>query len=271
MSVADDASHWAGSAPGEPIVQEHDGVLTLRFDSTAVQSSMDPARPCDLLLEYSHIMISALLFDPAPRRIGMVGLGGGSLVKACRHLVPQARIDVAEIAPSVIALRERFLIPPDDERLAIACADGAEWVARHDGAFDLLMVDGFDIGGQVPALCTQRFYDDCAAALAPAGILIINLHATDPLHDAYITRVRRSFANSVRVVATRDSDNLIVFATRGNAFRLSEKQLQVRARALGRQIGVDLLWLARALVEGRLRDLSPAPRRTGWRTLETEE
>lgn len=256
----DRRSPWAGSAPGAPFVQNDEGMLTLHFDRAAVQSSMDPARPVDLVLDYSRLMMAALLFVPAPSRIGMIGLGGGSLVKYCHHHLPDARIEVAEISAEVIALRSRFRIPPDDERLRIDCVDGADWIARHDETFDLLLVDGFDIGGQAGALCTQRFYDDCQAALTRNGLLAINMHADDALHGAYIGRVRASFANSVSVVATEDGVNEIVFAARGDAFRLSEKQLFQRAAALHERLGLDLRAQAHPLVEGRRRDFAPAGR-----------
>ncbi len=247
---------WAGGAPGGPIVQEDDGVLTLCFDGTAVQSSMNPAHPLELLLDYSRVMMGALLFEPSPQHIGMIGLGGGSLVKYCRHHLPEALISVAEISPDVIALRDRFRIPADDDRLRITCVDGADWVARHEDSFDLLMVDGFDIGGQAPALCTQRFYDDCFSALTRQGMLVINMHAVDALHGACISRVRASFANSVSVVATTDRVNEIVFAARGDSFRLSEKQLCQRACVLEKTMDLEFRKLARALIEGRRREFA---------------
>ena len=257
-----DAGLNAPSSPttDRPVVTEDDGALTLYFDDSAIQSRMDPARPLDLVLDYSRVMMGALLFVPEPRHIGMIGLGGGSLVKYCRDRLPDARISVAEISPEVIALRERFHIPQDDDRLEVTCADGADWLARQSEAFDLLLVDGFDIGGQAPALCTQRFYDDCHDALTGNGLLAINMHASDALHGAYVARVRSSFANSVSVVATADGVNEIVFAARGDSFRLSEKQLALRACTLERRLGLDLKWLARALTDGRRREFA-APAR----------
>lgn len=165
---------------------------------------------------------------------------------------------VAEISPAVIALRDRFRIPPDDERLTILCADGAGWVATHDRAFDLLWVDGFDIGGMPAALTTQRFYDDCHAALRDGGVLAINMYADDALNSAWVERVAASFARSVSVVDTDDGDNRIVFAARGNAFRLSEMKLAQRARALEAQLGIALPGIARALIDGRRRALTEA-------------
>jgi spermidine synthase len=60
----------------------------------------------------------------------MIGLGGGSLVKYCHHHLPGARVSVAEISPEVIALRDRFRIPPDDERLEVDCARTAPTGSR---------------------------------------------------------------------------------------------------------------------------------------------
>lgn len=269
MNPDDVNSPWAGSAAGQPFVHESDGVLAMHFDGAAVQSCMNPARPLELLLDYSRIMMGALLFVPEPAHIGMIGLGGGSLVKYCRHHLPGARIAVAEISPEVIALRGRFHVPPDDERLEVLCADGADWIAQHDNTFDLLMVDGFDIGGQARALCTQRFYDHCHSALTPNGILVINMHARDARHATYMGRVRSSFANSVSVVATEDWVNEIVFAARGDRLRLSGTQLHLRACALERRLDLSFEWLAHALVEGRRRAFT-LPVRGATRHLRTD-
>lgn len=241
---------------GQPYLVEQDGQLTLAFSELAVQSTMDAAAPDRLVLEYSRLMLASLLFVPEPHHIGMIGLGGGSLVKTCHRHLPQARMTVAEISPAVIALRSHFHIPPDDERLTVTCADGAEWVGAHDGAFDLLWVDGFDIGGMPAALTTQRFYDDCHAALADGGVLAINMYAGDALNSAWVERIGAAFARSVTVVDTDDGDNRIVFAARGNAFRLSEMKLALRARALEARLGIALPGIAHALVDGRRRALA---------------
>ena len=76
---------------GQPYLVEQDGQLTLAFSELAVQSTMDAAAPERLVLEYSRLMMASLLFVPEPGHIGMIGLGGGSLVKACHRHLPRAR------------------------------------------------------------------------------------------------------------------------------------------------------------------------------------
>src|SRR6185312_9910618 len=143
---------------GRPILYKKRKTLSLLFDVFALQSEMSIDSPDDLLLGYTQSMMGFLLLQPAPRRIGMIGLGGGSLAKFCYRHLPDAVIEAAEINPQVIALRDRFQIPRDDERLQVHCIDGADFVRKAPVAFDALMVDGFDKDGQPAQLCSRRFY-----------------------------------------------------------------------------------------------------------------
>ncbi len=145
-----------------PQVLETLGSRTLFFNDVHVQSEMSLAQPNALEFEYTQLMMGFLLWVPEPRSLCMVGLGGGSLAKYCYHYLPSARTTVLEINPGVIALRDVFQIPPDDERLSIICIDAALYLAQYpaeaDDRFDVLLVDGFDAQGLPAALCTPQFY-----------------------------------------------------------------------------------------------------------------
>lgn len=90
-------------AGGKPSVSDGAGVRSLQFSGGAVQSSMHVAAPFELDLSYTRSMMGFLLFNDDPRRILLVGLGGGSLSKYCYHQFPQAHIATLEINPDVIA------------------------------------------------------------------------------------------------------------------------------------------------------------------------
>jgi spermidine synthase len=198
----------------EPIVYQDEDRLTLQFQIGEIQSEMLAHNPNFLVLSYTRTMMAFLLFHSDPRRIAMIGLGGGSMPKWCYRQLPSADITVIEINPKVIALRDEFHIPPDDYRFRVICEDGADYVARTSELTEVLLVDGFDIHGQPPQLCSQEFYDHCHRALAPDGLLVVNLCGLEDRRS--IERIQRSFDDRVLVALPEDGDNKVVFAIKGD-------------------------------------------------------
>jgi spermidine synthase len=201
----------------KPFVHDDGTARSLHFTMGELQSRMNLLSPWQLEVDYTRTMMGFLLFKPAPARMAMVGLGGGSLAKFCYRQLPACRISVVEINPHVIALRGDFQVPEDDGRFQVIEGDGAVFVASQAGAFDTLLVDGFDHQGQPAPLCSQGFYDDCFAALAPGGILVVNLHYDDPDYAIWVARIQRSFGGNAVEICAMEKSNCIVFASRGAA------------------------------------------------------
>lgn len=201
----------------KPFVYDDGGTKSLHFTIGELQSRMVMRRPWRLEVDYTRTMMGFLLFKPAPLHIGMIGLGGGSLAKFCYRQLPGSPMTVLEINPHVVALRHEFQIPDDDERFRVIVADGALFVRTETPGFDLLLVDGFDQDGQPAALCSQRFYDDCFAALPDGGVLVVNLHYDHPDYAVYADRISRSFNGNAVEVLSEEKSNSIVFASKGQA------------------------------------------------------
>jgi len=222
-----------------PFVFRRHGTLSLHFDFMATQSEMRCDAPDELVVPYTRTMMGFLLFKPAPEKIVMIGLGGGSLPKYCRANIPEASVVVTEINPDVVALRDLFCIPRDDERFQVLCEDGASFVRDVVNSVDVLLVDGFDLNGQSAQLCTQHFYDDCHRSLAPEGIVVINFAVEDPHLARSVARIRRSFKNVV-VVESEDCTNRVAFAGKGTQMGLPLEQLCARLGELEQQHPVGL-------------------------------
>jgi len=199
----------------KPFVYETPNSKALHFTISEIQSRMQTSRPHALDLAYTRTMMAFLLFNPKPDTLSMIGLGGGSMAKFCYRYLPTTRIKVIEINPHVIALRDEFLVPPDDERFKVRRGDGAELVRFAPYRLDVLLVDGFDYEGQPPALCSQRFYDDCHEALHPNGLMVVNLHTGHRDFEAQVARIERAFGSELLLVVDDDCSNTIVFACRG--------------------------------------------------------
>lgn len=196
----------------QPYLYEDADSVSLHFELHSIQSRMQRDEPTALVLSYTRLMMGSLLLQPAPERALMIGLGGGSLPKCLHHHLPGVDLTVVEINPHVIALRERFAIPPDGERFRVVLGDGADVVAALPVPVDLLMVDGFTYDGQPEALCTADFYAACRQALSPQGVLVVNLQADDPLTPVYRERLALAFDGALLAARCLDGGNVVVLA-----------------------------------------------------------
>lgn len=240
--------HPRSRGDGKPYLIERDGMLTLQFDGLSLQSEMSIDDPDELVFSYTRAMMSFLLIEPAPKKIVMIGLGGGSLAKYCYRYLPQAEIVVVEINPDVIALRNEFAIPADDARFKIVLGDGATFVKEQTDLCDVLMVDGFDAAGLPDELCSQTFYDDCVASLSDDGIMVANLWGSSGLDLALLTRIESSFYSKPIVVSADDSPNKIVIAAKNRELSFSPARIKQHIHALSQSHPLNFQAKSRKLI-----------------------
>ena len=195
-----------------PFILDTAGTRHLYFDLAAVQSSMRLEAPDVLVTAYAQKMMAFLLFNRAPRHILMIGLGGGSLVKFCHRHLRDTRLTVVEIDPDIIALREWFHIPADDERLRIILSDGAEFVRRGDWTADILLIDAFDRGGVAPSLASDDFYAQAFRCLGPHGVLVMNLAGERGRYPKHLYQLREACPGPVLLVPVEADGNVLIFA-----------------------------------------------------------
>jgi spermidine synthase len=186
----------------------------------STQSEMRLDDPEALVSAYTRKMMGFLLFRSRPRRILMIGLGGGSLVKYCHRHLPTTHITAVEIDPEVIALRKHFHVPPDDSRLQVVNEDGARHVAamaQADRHTDVMLVDAYDRRGIANAVVEHAFLENARRILSPCGVFVMNLAEDTGVCDRYIETIRSVFGDPVIAVAMEGSGNVVVFA--GSALR----------------------------------------------------
>jgi spermidine synthase len=220
-------------------ISEKFGVRTLHIGSGTVQSAMRIVRPYDLEVVYTRSMMAFLLFNPQPRDVLMIGLGGGSLAKFVYHHLPEAHVTAVEVNPQVVAIaRQYFMLPPNDPRLNVMVGDGVEFVGRDRLKTDVLIVDGYDAESQVEALATLPFYRDCARALGDAGILVVNLWGGDRGFNACVERIGAAFDGRVLCLPAGKPGNIAAFAFKRGLDNPRWDDLCRRARTLETAYGL---------------------------------
>jgi spermidine synthase len=222
-------------------ISEKKGIRYLHLGGPAVQSAMRIKEPFALELEYTRAMMAFLLFNPTPRSIGLVGLGGASVAKFIHRHLPDTRLTALEINPDVVsAARSYFMLPDDDERLQVIIGDGARYVRAQDGTLDVLLVDGYDAHRIVEALASSDFYDACLRALAPGGIAVFNLWGSDKFFDIYFDRVAKAFADHTLLLPAEKKGNIQLFAFKPPLPHTGFARLMSEARALEAKLGVEM-------------------------------
>ena len=237
-------AHGAGSV----YVTERFGVRSLHIGSDTIQSSMRLARPNDLELAYTRSMMAFLLFNASPRRVLMVGLGGGSLAKFIYHRLPDAASEVLEINPQVVAIARRlFELPAADARLVVRVCDAAEFVASDGSGFDAILVDGYDGESQVVELATAAFYGGCRRRLERGGVLVVNLWGSDRRFDDYLARIENAFPAATLCLPVEKPGNVIVFGFRDPPAAIAWGELERKARELEARYALEFGRFVRSL------------------------
>jgi spermidine synthase len=152
-------------------------------------------------LEYSTLVFSCLLFVPEPRRVLVVGLGGGVLPREMLHYFPETRVDVAEIDPEMAEVARRFFFLPDTPRLRIMIGDGRDTVQRilTDGQtrFDIVILDAFDSEYVPRHLMTAGFLEMVKRLRADDGVVVANMFSSHPLYPSQVRTYMEVFDHDI--------------------------------------------------------------------------
>jgi spermidine synthase len=184
-------------------------------------------------------MMAFLLFHPRPKRIDLIGLGGGSLIKFCYHRMPGTQLTAIELDPDVIALRDTFLLPEDGPRLQVLNVDGAEYLEQTEKGIDVLLVDAFDKTGFAPSLANREFFENAFAKLAGNGILVINLAGEKDTYAGLIGEAMHVFDDQVIVISVPEDGNHILYAFKERYFEPRWRWLNNYAKELRAKFGLD--------------------------------
>ncbi len=223
----------------KPFVVDDGKSRFLYFNVRLMQSEMSLKAPNDLSLRYTQKMMGFLLFHPRPKRIALIGLGGGSLIKFCYHRMPGTQLTAIELDADVIALREVFLLPEDGPRLQVLNADGAEYLEQTEKGIDVLLVDAFDKTGFAPSLANREFFENAFTKLGGNGVMVINLAGEKDPYAGLIGEAMHVFDDQVIVISVPEDGNHILYAFKERYFEPRWRWLHNYAKELRAKFGLD--------------------------------
>ena len=201
----------AGRLIDRPFIVDDGDCRRLQFSAYDLQSQMSLAEPHALQIAYTQVMMTFLLFQPYPRHIVIVGLGGGSLTKFCHQHLRTARITTVEVSREVIRLVPWFHIPAEDTRMRIVHANAVEYFATTREWADVVLLDGCDEMGTAQEFRSEAFYHSVRQRLRPGGLLVANLCGTRGMMDTHEQLIAQTFEKRTVTLPVLIDTNRIAF------------------------------------------------------------
>ncbi|MDB4837097.1 spermidine synthase [Marinomonas sp.] len=215
----------------------------LSFADGDEQSRMRISTPHVLQHDYTQAMALSLLFCQ-PKRVCILGLGGGTLVNAIYHAVPSVQITAVELRQEVLDVAEMYFKLPKGKRVHLELADAGEYIQQGlDKKVDLLMTDIYNTQGMDQQVLQSQFIENCARNIKDNGWLVLNCWNDCRNNDDLYDLLKSHFAD-IRGLDT-GTGNWIIFAGK-TANTTSNKELKNTSNKLSQKLDIPLnKWLSR--------------------------
>ncbi|NLS96274.1 MAG: fused MFS/spermidine synthase [Planctomycetaceae bacterium] len=215
------------------VTEDQQGIRTLRFEEYgARQSVVKLGDPDYLALPYAKAVHVGLALPENPKRVLVVGLGGGTIPQFLRRHFPDLMIDAVEIDPVVVQVAKTYFGLDPDDKLRVFVADGREFIERSEPIYDAIYLDAYSADSVPYALTTREFLQATRKALTPDGVVVGNVWSSrsNKLYDSMI-RTYQDVFEQVAVNDVRGVGNKIVIAAAGGK-PLTKDEVAARSASL---------------------------------------
>jgi spermidine synthase len=227
------------------VVYEDEGLRCMAFGRSVQmrQSCTSLAEPTHLVFNYAKLVLGALYLVPSPRRVLVVGMGGGSLVMALQSVLPGVAIDTVEIDPAVVRVGRQYFGFAPSNSTTVYEEDGRVFVKRMQRAgvkYDLVVLDAYDHEYIPEHMLTVEFLREVKALLTDRGVVAANTFASSKLYDSESATYHAAFGDFYGLV----TNNRVILARMGGIpgdaeIARNADLLDARLRA----VGVDKAWV----------------------------
>ncbi len=231
-------------------------IVTLQFGkrtTVPIQSQVNLNNLRQHTLDYTKLTFCGLLYKPEPKKMLLLGLGGGVIPREMHYYFPQLDIDVAEIDPDVSRIATQFFAFQQDEKLKVHIDDGRMFIKkqlRQDPIpkYDLIVLDAFNSDYIPFHLMTKEFLEEVKGVLADDGVVVANVFHSNRLFDAELKTFLDVFGRCQAFMGTH-STNAMLVACGPTAQTLTVNQALAQAETLQQKhrFAFNLLMVARQL------------------------
>ncbi|WP_286264469.1 spermidine synthase [Thalassotalea atypica] len=181
------------------------------------QSCFLKSKPQELVFNYTKLMFSGLLINQSPKRILIVGLGGGTMSNTLHELFPDSVIDNVELDPAVTKVAREYFGFFENTKVKTITQDGRVYIKRallKKQQYDWIILDAFN-GDYIPEhLLTAEFLQETKGLLSEQGVLSANTFSNSRLYDHESATYAAVF-DQFFSVNNSSNENRIIVAVKG--------------------------------------------------------
>lgn len=203
------------------IVEDKGDLRCLKFNvksNKTRQSCLLKSQPQQLVFNYTKQLLTGLLINPEPKRILIIGLGGGTMSNTLHKLLPDSYIDNVEIDHSVIKVARQYFGFLENDRIKTYSQDGRVFVKRallKKQEYDWIILDAFN-GDYIPEhLMTKEYLEETKRLLSPNGILTANTFSSSKLYRYESATYKAVFGDFYQVSNDNNSNRIILARNNG--------------------------------------------------------
>lgn len=142
--------------------------------------------PEKLIFDYTQMMLAGLYLDPSPKRILIIGEGGGTIPTALQDMFPATQIDLVELDKAIDGVARTYFDFKPGPNMHVFIEDGRVYVKRAAAQkpnYDMVMLDAFDADYIPEHMLTREFLEEVRDDMAPHGVIVANTFSDSALYD----------------------------------------------------------------------------------------
>lgn len=232
------------------VVSQDDSCRYLRFGYDRIQSAMGLADSVSLKVPYTAYLSLGLVFT-RPKRVLMIGLAGGAMVRFLAAYYPLIEIDVVEIDADVVHVATQYFGIQKNVTCKVYVGDGRVFVKQTEQYYDWIILDAFHADTVPYHLTTIEFLEDVKRVLRPGGVVTANIARLGPgiLYRSMIRTFTEAFSQ-VYLFPVPNRGNIVVVATDAQKRRLGTSLIhEMKQLKECTQSALDLLEVYPPLLE----------------------
>ena len=225
------------------VTEDGRGLRTLLFGDDGVrQSVVKVGDPDHLELQYARAMPAALAFVENPRRVLIVGLGGGTIPSFLRKHYPQMTIDVVDIDPVVVDVAKKFFGFREDAAMRAYVEDGRRFIEECRNPYDIIFLDAFGAENIPYHLATREFLEAVRRALTPKGVAVGNIWGSwsNPLYDSMVRTYEVVFDELYELDVKNTGNKILIALPRKQEIGRDELAQRASAISTARNFPFDM-------------------------------